>query len=85
MSVEPGVYLHFKGTEYTVLGEAKHSETKETFVLYTDGHQYWVRPVDMFKGNVDGKPRFKFLRPIADDAETVERRRRFSRDICGNE
>jgi len=61
-----GVYQHFKGNEYEVLGIAKHSETLEEFVvyraLYGEG-DLWVRPKDMFFGEkeVGGKmvPRFK--------------------------
>jgi hypothetical protein len=46
----PGLYRHFKGNFYVVLGMVKHSETEEELVLYRprDGHQLWVRPVAMW-------------------------------------
>ena len=46
-----GVYRHYKGNFYKVLGVAKHSETLEELVVYQA--QYgemglWVRPKHMF-------------------------------------
>jgi hypothetical protein len=32
--VLPGVYRHYKGQRYEVLGVARHSETEEEFVVY---------------------------------------------------
>lgn len=66
--LELGVYQHYKGMKYLVLGVAKHSETLEEFVTYVtlyenDESALWVRPLEMFLENVtiDGKemPRFK--------------------------
>lgn len=63
-----GVYQHYKGNKYLVLGTAKHSETLEELVLYTTLYEnkesaLWVRPLEMFLENVvvNGKtiPRFK--------------------------
>lgn len=65
---ETGVYQHYKGGKYLVLGVAKHSETKEDLVVYVtlyenDMASMWVRPLAMFTENVmvDGKsvPRFR--------------------------
>lgn len=63
-----GLYRHYKGKDYSVVGFARHSETKETLVLYVplygDGG-YWVRPLAMFTETVtvDGKqvPRFRHV------------------------
>ncbi len=51
MILQTGVYQHFKGKYYLVIGEATHSETEERMVVYQPlyGEQRWfVRPVKMF-------------------------------------
>lgn len=67
----PGVYRHYKGKEYRVLGVAKHSETLEDLVVYqclyeNETAELWVRPLAMFTEavDVDGvkTPRFMFVR-----------------------
>jgi hypothetical protein len=63
-----GLYRHYKGKDYSVVGFARHSETKETMVLYVplygDGG-YWVRPLAMFTETVthEGRqlPRFRLV------------------------
>ena len=66
--IKTGIYRHYKGKDYLVLGTAHHSETREALVVYRclyDDYSLWVRPAAMFAGNVDvdGKPvpRFAFL------------------------
>ena len=48
-------YKHFKGDYYVVVDIAKHSETKEDYVvyrrLYGDGG-LWVRPMNLFASPV---------------------------------
>lgn len=58
-----GLYQHYKGGLYTVYGIAIHTETKEEMVVYTTflGEGTWVRPKEMFFGEVEGQPRFKKL------------------------
>ena len=64
IEVKNGLYRHHKGTLYTVIGTAVHTETGEQLVLYTetmggaDKGEIWARPVSMF---IDDVPRFKFL------------------------
>lgn len=60
-----GVYRHYKGNEYEVLGVVRHSETLEPLVLYRPLYGdagTWVRPFGMFFETVthDGEtvPRF---------------------------
>jgi len=51
-----GLYRHYKGKDYRVLGTAKHTETLEEFVVYQalyGGYETWVRPAAMFFGTVD--------------------------------
>ena len=68
--VELGLYKHYKGKIYEVIGVAKHSETLEKMVVYKatyqdEGKNLWVRPLKMFveKVTVEGveKPRFSKL------------------------
>lgn len=68
MYVKPGLYRHFKGNEYRVLYNAKHSETDEEMVVYRalyGERGVWVRPADMFCESVerDGKiyKRFEYI------------------------
>jgi len=63
-----GLYRHFKGNEYKVIGVAKHSETLEEFVVYQalyGEHGIWIRPKEMFFQKIerDGKmiPRFEYI------------------------
>ena len=63
-----GVYLHYKGNHYEVLGFARHSETLEDMViykaLYGEGGT-WVRPLSMWEDliEIDSKTvkRFAFV------------------------
>lgn len=53
MSIETGLYRHYKGAVYEVTGWARHSETLEIFIVYKatyqpDGENLWVRPLKMF-------------------------------------
>lgn len=64
----PGLYRHYKGGEYRVVGTARHSETDEPMVVYRclyDNDSLWVRPLAMFLGTVavDGTelPRFSLV------------------------
>lgn len=48
-----GIYQHFKGKKYRVIGLVKHSETLESLVLYealydNPSGNFWVRPEKMF-------------------------------------
>ncbi|TBN58609.1 DUF1653 domain-containing protein [Glaciihabitans arcticus] len=63
--MERGLYRHYKGNDYEVLGLATHSETEESLVVYRALYGefgLWVRPAAMFEETVevDGEkvPRF---------------------------
>ncbi|GAM10348.1 hypothetical protein OR1_02637 [Geobacter sp. OR-1] len=65
--LSPGLYRHYKGGEYQVIGTARHSETDELLVVYRclyDNDSLWVRPLVMFMETVtvDGTevPRFAY-------------------------
>ena len=52
----PGLYRHYKGNEYRVIGLARHTETEETLVVYQalyGARGLWVRPVVMFAEQVE--------------------------------
>ena len=56
VDVETGVYRHFKGSYYRVLGVAENSETKRKLVVYQAlyGEQkIWARSLSMFIENVE--------------------------------
>lgn len=51
--MELGLYKHYKGNIYEVIGIATHSETLEEMVVYKatyqkEGKNLWVRPKSMF-------------------------------------
>ena len=53
IKIRLGVYRHYSGKEYDVLGVARHSETLEPMVLYRaryDLRLLWIRPLKMFNG-----------------------------------
>ena len=68
MELKPGIYRHFKGNFYRLIGTAKHSETLEPMVvyqaLYGEGG-LWVRPASMWEETVERDdykgPRFIFV------------------------
>ncbi len=62
-----GLYQHYKGGRYEVLGLVRHSETLEVMVLYRalyGEHGLWVRPRAMFEQQVrvDGAMVARFAR-----------------------
>lgn len=59
-TIPSGIYRHYKGNNYEVIGVAFHSETEEQLVVYRPLYgerKLWVRPLAMFieHVNVDGK------------------------------
>lgn len=70
--IKTGLYEHFKGKKYEVLGVARSSETLEPFVVYKALYKgnfpegsLWIRPFSMFNESVEreGKqvPRFRYI------------------------
>lgn len=69
MKIKKGIYKHYKGHVYKVIGVAKHSENLEELVVYIDIHDednIWVRPISMFFDKItkDEKKfkRFEFIK-----------------------
>lgn len=65
MSLKTGLYQHYKGPQYRVLGVAKHSETEEELVVYQalyGAFGLWVRPLSMFieQIEIDGVQQSRF-------------------------
>lgn len=68
MKLRTGLYRHYKGADYEVLGVVRHSENEEELALYRPLYgerALWVRPLAMFTESVevDGcvRPRFEWL------------------------
>ena len=75
--IKKGVYRHYKGNLYRVIGTGKHSETLEEFVVYQPLYEnefskdaFWIRPRDMFleeiEINGERKPRFEYQKDDVD-------------------
>ncbi|MHB8442774.1 MAG: DUF1653 domain-containing protein [Patescibacteria group bacterium] len=65
-----GIYKHYKGNYYLIIGVAKHSETLEDVIIYVplykpENTAMWVRPINMFFENVKVRekiiPRFQYI------------------------
>lgn len=69
--VTPGLYRHYKGNLYEVIGVASHSETEESLVVYRalyGARGMWVRPLDMFVSDVEVEGRrVRRFAPVEDD------------------
>ncbi len=70
-----GLYQHYKGNYYQVMGVCRHSETLEEMVVYRalyGDYGLWVRPRALFEGTfeLEGKPqhRFQFIRTMDTEA-----------------
>lgn len=68
MNVLQGIYKHFKGNKYQVIGVAKHSEGHSDMVVYRPLYgerELWVRPLAMFlemvEVNGESRPRFELI------------------------
>lgn len=89
--VEPGLYQHYKGNFYEVMGFGLHSETNEELVLYrlAEGGsaaqgRIWARPLEMFQGNLkDGRKRFTLLAKEGPCIKGCGRAGTLVRGLCG--
>lgn len=59
--ITPGIYEHYKGKSYQVIGTCHHSETLEELVVYQalyhsdefGDNALWVRPLRMFEEEIE--------------------------------
>jgi hypothetical protein len=71
--LKPGIYRHYKGNRYEVIGIGKDTETEEDVVIYRPLYEsdvaYWVRPYEMFIGEavVDGVSVARFTKVESDE------------------
>lgn len=73
-----GLYQHYSGKRYHVLGVCRHSETLEEMVVYQclyEDYGLWVRPKDMFfeQVEIEGKKqsRFTYIGPLCTKAPVL--------------
>ena len=67
ITTAPGIYKHYKGMLYEVVGTVRHSEDLSPMTLYRalyGEHGLWVRPAAMFNDEVviDGVRQQRFAR-----------------------
>lgn len=72
-----GIYEHYKGNRYKVIGVAQHSETLEKLVVYQAmyaNNNLWVRPYEMFCEKIikEGKEVYRF-RYTGDELDSLHR------------
>ncbi|MDI3496367.1 MAG: molecular chaperone GrpE [Patescibacteria group bacterium] len=73
--IKQGIYRHYKGAKYKVIGEAQNSEDKQPLVVYQslETNKIWCRPKENFLAEVktkEGKkPRFELIEEDNDSFE----------------
>ncbi len=78
-NVEPGIYRHFKGNLYEVMGVARKIDTSEFFVIYKPLYgemQLVARPLEEFTGTVRlghcDEPRFRRIEATSNTCRCQE-------------
>ena len=76
--IKLGLYEHYKGLKYEVIGICRHSETLEEFIVYRalyGDYRMWVRPIKMFTSAIEingtTQQRFKFIEPLLSIAPKI--------------
>lgn len=63
--IKKGIYRHFKGGIYEVIGNAIYTETGESLVLYriVNNHSpIYARPLKFWNRSVNGEKRFELIK-----------------------
>lgn len=70
-----GLYQHYRGNFYQVIGVSRHSETLEELVVYQafyGDYGLWGRPRSLFEEMVthegQPKPRFQYIHALGEEA-----------------
>jgi hypothetical protein len=77
--IKLGIYQHYKGNLYQVIGISRHSENLEVLVVYQalyGNYGLWVRPIAMFNELVEPSniPRFRYIaNSLGTAAELIKR------------
>ena len=73
VEVKLGIYRHYKGLLYHVIGVCRHTESEEDLIYYRSlygQYEFWARPLSMFFETVDFEdgrescPRFVFVEEV---------------------
>jgi len=77
-NIKPGLYRHYKGDLYHVIGVCRHTETLEECVIYQSlygDYGLWVRPLAMFQESIEynNQPvsRFTFVKEFYTQAPSA--------------
>lgn len=78
IEVKLGLYQHYKGNLYQVIGVGRHTETLEEYVVYQSlygDYGLWVRPAHMFCETIflENKQvaRFTFIHALGQQAPAI--------------
>ncbi len=87
--VVPGIYKHYKGNIYQVVGFGLHSETNEELVLYKRADspgwsQVWARPKTLFEQpTAKGVARFTLIQAEGSCSRGCGRTGLLTDGVCG--
>ena len=72
--MKKGIYRHYKGGVYELIGTARHSETLEELIIYknVESGDVWARPAHMWSETVeaDGRTVLRF-QPVESSEESL--------------
>lgn len=77
VSIARGIYKHWKGNLYQVMGVARGTHDLQEYIVYQalyGDFGIWIRPYEEFVELVDGVPRFVLIRETMVQAPTYEKR-----------